>query len=197
MLWLQLLFALLLCACTTRASLVDDIVDAIENAVSCSACHALLVPLAGVAELGDSAFSDTIIEVCKILGVSCPACRNSFVPHVVPSSIRLKTMMFVKGSLGSRVLWLPMICVPSTLLAKPRPSCAMRSWVFASNRTLMTTLYLSPRPRLPIRKFGFPRAGHLSRSPTSATFTSIAHIQCVLLPCLLRLKINLNSLERT
>ena len=66
----QLISTLLICVCVVRANLADDIVDAIANAVSCTACHALLVPLAGVAELGDSAFSDTFIEVCKIVGVS-------------------------------------------------------------------------------------------------------------------------------
>lgn len=53
----------------TSASLVDDIVDAITHAVDCGSCHALLVPIKGLAELGDSAFSSTIIAVCKTLGV--------------------------------------------------------------------------------------------------------------------------------
>ncbi|KAG6900286.1 hypothetical protein C0995_003956 [Termitomyces sp. Mi166 len=69
MFWLRTLSTLSLCACAVRANLVDDIVDAIESAVTCTACHALLVPMAGVAVLGDSAFSDTLIEVCKIVGV--------------------------------------------------------------------------------------------------------------------------------
>ena len=60
----------LLCLCAfVHGSLVDDIVNAIENAASCATCHALLVPLEGVALLGDSAFTDTFVEVCEALGV--------------------------------------------------------------------------------------------------------------------------------
>jgi sphingomyelin phosphodiesterase len=53
-----------------NANLVDDIVNAITGAVDCGSCHALLLPLAGLALIGDAAFSDTIIAVCKTLGVS-------------------------------------------------------------------------------------------------------------------------------
>lgn len=56
------------------AGLVDDIVDAIVNAVDCGSCHALLVPLKGVAIIGDSEFADTFIAVCKTLGVGCFFC---------------------------------------------------------------------------------------------------------------------------
>ncbi|KAF9467960.1 sphingomyelin phosphodiesterase [Collybia nuda] len=66
--WKSFLALLLFFTCAT-CSLVDDIVDAIENAVDCGSCHALLVPLAGLALLGDSAFSSTITAVCKSLGV--------------------------------------------------------------------------------------------------------------------------------
>ncbi|KAG6829815.1 hypothetical protein H0H87_010044 [Tephrocybe sp. NHM501043] len=68
MLWFKAL-TLLLFSCAVRGSLVDDIVDAIVNAVSCASCHALLVPLQAVAVIGDSAFSDTFIAVCKIVHV--------------------------------------------------------------------------------------------------------------------------------
>lgn len=67
--WFSPLVAALCYTRGTSASLVDDIVNAITNAVDCGSCHALLVPLAGLALLGNTAFSDTIIAVCKTLGV--------------------------------------------------------------------------------------------------------------------------------
>lgn len=64
------LTAFLLCLCAfVCGSLVDEIVSAIENAATCATCHALLVPLEGVALLGNSAFTDTFVEVCEALGV--------------------------------------------------------------------------------------------------------------------------------
>lgn len=67
--WLLPLLATIHQGQVARASLVDDIVDAIVDAVDCPSCHALLVPLKGVALLGDGAFSSTIIAVCKVLNV--------------------------------------------------------------------------------------------------------------------------------
>ncbi|KAF8637872.1 hypothetical protein AX17_002498 [Amanita inopinata Kibby_2008] len=52
-------------AACVSASLVDDIIHALENAVDCASCHALLAPLQLVALLGDAAFSKTIIAICK------------------------------------------------------------------------------------------------------------------------------------
>ncbi|KAG6846532.1 hypothetical protein H0H93_013379, partial [Arthromyces matolae] len=66
--WSRLLHILLLCL-VVRGSLVDDIVSAIEEAVTCTACHALLIPLQTLAVLGDAAFSDTFTEVCKATGI--------------------------------------------------------------------------------------------------------------------------------
>lgn len=51
------------------AGLVDEIVDAIANAVDCDSCHALLVPLKKVATMGDSELSDILSAVCKTIGV--------------------------------------------------------------------------------------------------------------------------------
>ncbi|KAG6827562.1 hypothetical protein H0H92_011285 [Tricholoma furcatifolium] len=70
MLWFKTLGSLLLCSHVVHGSLVDDIINAIEDATNCAACHALLVPLKELAEIGDSTFSDALIEVCKIVGVS-------------------------------------------------------------------------------------------------------------------------------
>ncbi|KAG6827566.1 hypothetical protein H0H92_011289 [Tricholoma furcatifolium] len=69
MLWLKALPALLLCLCVVQGSLVDEIVNAIQDATSCAACHALLVPLQALAVLGNSAFTNAIIGVCKVVGI--------------------------------------------------------------------------------------------------------------------------------
>ncbi|KIJ98756.1 hypothetical protein K443DRAFT_133333 [Laccaria amethystina LaAM-08-1] len=55
----------LLWVSVARATIVDDVLEAIKNAVSCTSCHALLVPLKSLAVLGDGPFEDTIIAICK------------------------------------------------------------------------------------------------------------------------------------
>ncbi|KAJ7185376.1 sphingomyelin phosphodiesterase [Mycena filopes] len=45
----------------------DDLISGLKNAVDCDSCHALLVPLKGLAELGDSAFVKTLVTTCKVL----------------------------------------------------------------------------------------------------------------------------------
>ncbi|KAF5378767.1 hypothetical protein D9615_006955 [Tricholomella constricta] len=72
MVWLKPLLPLLLFVCFVHGGLVDDIVNAIVKAVDCGSCHALLVPLQGLAHLGDSAFSNTFIALCKHLKVQDP-----------------------------------------------------------------------------------------------------------------------------
>ncbi|KAJ7913871.1 sphingomyelin phosphodiesterase [Mycena leptocephala] len=44
----------------------DDIIDGLKNAVDCDSCHSLLVPLKTLAELGDSAFVQTLTATCKV-----------------------------------------------------------------------------------------------------------------------------------
>jgi sphingomyelin phosphodiesterase len=68
-----LIFGLLF-AC--KASIVGDIVNAIEQAVDCDSCRALLEVLKGVAILGDSIFSGALVDVCKLAGVII-SCRLS------------------------------------------------------------------------------------------------------------------------
>ena len=63
-------FTLLLFGSAAYASVVSDILKAVENAVDCGACHALLVLLDPIAHLGDSAFSSTLTAVCKVAKVS-------------------------------------------------------------------------------------------------------------------------------
>ena len=58
-----------------RASLLDDIVDALESAVECGACKGVVIPVVQtLAHLGNKDFSNTFAEVCKIVGV-----RGSFI----------------------------------------------------------------------------------------------------------------------
>ncbi|KAG5651755.1 hypothetical protein H0H81_007567 [Sphagnurus paluster] len=61
----RVLLALLLCVCAAYGSIITDLLDAIERAVDCGTCHAALVPLQGISYLGDSAFSNTVIALCK------------------------------------------------------------------------------------------------------------------------------------
>ena len=75
MLAAKLLFALLLFSTCVLGNLVGDIIHALQSAVDCGGCHALLVPLQVLAHLGDKAFSDTLIGVCNALHVS-PALRE-------------------------------------------------------------------------------------------------------------------------
>lgn len=53
----------------TAASLIDDIIQALEDAVDCASCHLLMVPLTLLADLGDTVFVDTIVAVCQTLQV--------------------------------------------------------------------------------------------------------------------------------
>ncbi|KAF8879658.1 sphingomyelin phosphodiesterase [Gymnopilus junonius] len=52
------------------ASIVSEIIDAIEQAVDCDSCHALLGVLTGAALLGDTVFDDSLIAVCKTTGAA-------------------------------------------------------------------------------------------------------------------------------
>ena len=49
---------------------VDDILNALEKAVDCPTCHEILVVLVPLAFLGDSAFSNTLITICKVAEVT-------------------------------------------------------------------------------------------------------------------------------
>ncbi|KAF9479793.1 sphingomyelin phosphodiesterase [Pholiota conissans] len=48
-----------------RASFISTVLDAIESAVDCASCHALLTVLQGVAIFGDSVFSSALVGVCQ------------------------------------------------------------------------------------------------------------------------------------
>ncbi|PFH49603.1 hypothetical protein AMATHDRAFT_62842 [Amanita thiersii Skay4041] len=62
-------FGILWSVTFVSAGLVDDIIDALEHAVDCASCHALLATLEVPALLGDTIFSDAFISVCKTLNV--------------------------------------------------------------------------------------------------------------------------------
>ncbi|KAF7986343.1 hypothetical protein HWV62_35336 [Athelia sp. TMB] len=49
------------------ASLVSEIIQALEGAIDCTGCHLLMVPLQLLAKLGDTIFVDTIVAVCQTL----------------------------------------------------------------------------------------------------------------------------------
>ncbi len=97
-----------------NAGLIDDIVDAIVHAVDCDSCHALFVPLKGVAILGDSAFSATFVAVCKALGVSCPLYLESCIN--IEENYRPRMTMSAKASSDNRLLSLHTTYVPSLSL---------------------------------------------------------------------------------
>jgi len=52
-----------------KASIVGDIIAALGKAVGCDSCHALLAVLKPVAFLGDTIFSDALVDVCKAVKV--------------------------------------------------------------------------------------------------------------------------------
>lgn len=62
---LSFLLTSLVWASLANADLVDDIIDAIKNGATCAGCHSLLVPLRGVALLGDNTFSKLFVAICK------------------------------------------------------------------------------------------------------------------------------------
>ncbi|KAF8524305.1 sphingomyelin phosphodiesterase [Hysterangium stoloniferum] len=49
------------------ADLLDDILAALKNAVDCTSCQALLVPLQTLAHLGNDPFVQTFTEICEAL----------------------------------------------------------------------------------------------------------------------------------
>ncbi|KAL5350564.1 hypothetical protein ACLOAV_004133 [Pseudogymnoascus australis] len=52
-----------------KESVASDILDDIENAVTCAACEAVLLALKGLAHLGNDAFVNVVTDVCKLAKV--------------------------------------------------------------------------------------------------------------------------------
>ncbi|EJD50481.1 putative acid sphingomyelinase [Auricularia subglabra TFB-10046 SS5] len=50
------------------SGLVNEIIDKLESALSCGACHALLGPIQLLAALGDKTFSKSFAGICKLAG---------------------------------------------------------------------------------------------------------------------------------
>lgn len=72
MLVLRIIFLLaigLFASAQTNETIVDEILVALKDAVDCASCMSLLVVLKGVAELGDTTFSDAFVAVCEATGV--------------------------------------------------------------------------------------------------------------------------------
>lgn len=63
------LFSVLSVLGVVRADLLDDILIALEQAVECAACDALLVPIQALAHLGNDDFVDVFASLCKLVGV--------------------------------------------------------------------------------------------------------------------------------
>jgi hypothetical protein len=78
-----------------RASFVTTILDAIEHAVDCGSCHALVTVLQGLAILGDSVFSDVLVGVCKAVKVCLISVNKTFNTTELDQP-RRKTTMFAK-----------------------------------------------------------------------------------------------------
>ncbi|KAI0316611.1 sphingomyelin phosphodiesterase [Amylostereum chailletii] len=54
-----------------RASIVDDIVNALESVVECGACHDVLLPLVQtLAHLGNDDFVSAFASICKLIGAA-------------------------------------------------------------------------------------------------------------------------------
>lgn len=52
-----------------RGDLLDDILTALEDAVDCASCDALLVPIQALAHLGNDAFVDVFTDLCELVQV--------------------------------------------------------------------------------------------------------------------------------
>lgn len=70
MLLLSRLFLLFTIYLSASATIVNDILNALKNAVDCTSCKALLTVLKGVAYLGDSTFSDALVTICRVSQVT-------------------------------------------------------------------------------------------------------------------------------
>ncbi|KAF5338260.1 hypothetical protein D9758_012855 [Tetrapyrgos nigripes] len=55
-----------------QSSLLDDLLQALENLVDCPSCHAALVPLQTLAFLGDDEFNAIFIDICEGLQLEDP-----------------------------------------------------------------------------------------------------------------------------
>ncbi|KAL0959865.1 hypothetical protein HGRIS_011538 [Hohenbuehelia grisea] len=86
-----------------RAGLVDDIVTALTQATSCGGCKALLVPLKGLAYLGDGPFVSTFTAVCKTLKLTDDdVCEGAIAQHapIIAHNIR---EISIFGDMGSKL----------------------------------------------------------------------------------------------
>lgn len=70
---------------SSAQDLLDEILTALKNAVDCTSCHSLLIPLQELANMGDEAFSNTFITICETLKV----CINFLPVLMIPEAFCL------------------------------------------------------------------------------------------------------------
>lgn len=83
-----------------RADIISDIVSALENAVDCASCQAVLLPpVQLLADLGDDAFVATFTEICETLQVTFLPCPHSFsaAEEIYDELFSWQTMQYVRA----------------------------------------------------------------------------------------------------
>jgi len=89
-------------ACSS-ATLVDDLINALEAAVDCSSCQALLIPLQTLAFLGDSTFSQALDALCKTLKVEDDDVCQGFINQQGPIIAHDLRSIDVEGQTGTKL----------------------------------------------------------------------------------------------
>lgn len=138
-------FLFLVLSSLTEASLVDEIIKAIEDAVDCTTCHALLIPLQVLAHLGDTAFVDTVTTICQTLKV-CSLLAQPWGTKANGGLHRPRTTMFAQGSSASKAPSSPKTFARSRQRVRPVPDSAAHLLAFAS--LLPSTPITCPFPKL-------------------------------------------------
>jgi hypothetical protein len=152
-------------------SILDDILAAFKHAVDCGSCHALLVPLKALAELGDSAFVDTIVTLCKTVKVrSYTLVMLVFVFYRDQSS---KMTMSAKASWPNKDQLWHRTFGRYHRLGKLLPWSVVSYSASVRRPPSIRTLYPFPLLRQPTRKSGLPPGKLLSRSCISAMYILI------------------------
>lgn len=69
--WTLLVAAAAFSVFSCNASSVDDVLSALQNAVDCASCHAVVLPvLKGLAAIGNDAFVTVLTQICEITKVA-------------------------------------------------------------------------------------------------------------------------------
>ena len=70
------LVVILLGASWVQRDLMYTLIAGLQNLSSCGSCLALLVPLKGLAKLGDDAFTEALVDICSGMGVRAATPRS-------------------------------------------------------------------------------------------------------------------------